>query len=123
MEYPIWYNGTQIGTTRMQKCGLYMEISGVCKCPDEGFYRVCVQYIGKTIDLGLLIKENDLYCLRKRIAIKVLGNGTPLFAITPNHAETLYYPLSDRQAEPFEYLDKIRSSRLSITNEVIYIVG
>lgn len=123
MEYPIWYNGAQIGTARMQKCGLYMEISGVCKCPDEAFYRVCVQYSDRTIDLGLLIKENDFYYLRKRVAIKVLGNAEPLFAITSNHTETLYYPLSNRQAEPFEYLDKLRNCKLSKTNEVIYIVG
>ena len=122
MEYPIFYSGEQVGTVNMRKIGLYMEFDCECVFPSENYLRVSAHFADRTIDLGLLIRENDVYYLRRKISIKTLGDGEPLFTLVPNCAGLVCHALSSAPGQPFKYLVKIRESRLFNKNDVIYIV-
>ena len=123
MEYPIWNQNEIIGTAHTFRCGLYMEIQCTCQYPEGGFFRVHMKYPDKTIDLGLWVKVGQNYSVRRKIPIKSLGAGDPIFSIVSNitYTQEPKYPICT--GLPFEHIDKIRKGKLLFENGAVFLVG
>ena len=144
------YDGTQVGTVRADKQGLYILFSCRCRLPQEGLYRVHAVCGKHREDLGICIPLGGSFGMDKRIPAKRLGEGmlafelvpkdwTPPAAATPKQEHpTVELPMPEPAAEesgepapqfvpvseeePFEYLDKLEDAHLEIRNDIPGIV-
>ena len=122
MEFSICDQKEVVGKAIMVRSGLYADIQCDCQYPAGGFYRVYMKYSDKTIDLGLWIKDGSHYLVRRRIPLKSLGEGDPVFYIAQHQPATELnkYPLQIGQ--PFENIEKIRKCKLLNVSNTLYLV-
>lgn len=73
-SYPITYHQQCIGSAKMHKEGLYMQIRCVCRFPDKQIYKLYASCNNQQIELGIPIPKNLEFVLEKRIPIKQLSD-------------------------------------------------
>ena len=63
--------------------------------------------------LGLLTPVNGSFTLRTKVAVKNLGQGSPVFFLRPRHESVngTFVPL--RPEEPFRYLHRLQQAHLA----------
>jgi len=122
MLYPIWNKEQKIGVACLSESGLYAEIVCTFRFPENKFLRICMQYADRCIDLGLCVREGEEFVVRKKIPVKQLGAGEPVFRITENSfaSDRGKYPISD--GIPFAEINKLRHGKLLINGGETYLV-
>lgn len=116
-EYPILADWQSVGTVQVYRTGLYYEL--VCRCRQtHGQMQELVVRMGDTTEnLGLLVPSNDGWKLRKRVPIKRLGEGKPLFLLHPRNEQSRETVEIDVQ-KPFPFLERLDEAYLvSIAGE------
>ncbi len=68
MEYPIIYQGTEIGQITVEEDGLYYRLSARCAEPDRGIWRLWGCFGLESCCLGVCIPESDGLGLEKRVS-------------------------------------------------------
>lgn len=120
-SYDVFWEGKAVGTASFEKEGLYWKIRCCCDIPDDVPYQVTLK-AGEEIDMGLLVREENGYCLTKRIAMKRIGDMQPSLMASPRRAKALeaFQPIiSD---EPFSYIEKIKNTKLETKDETVGIM-
>lgn len=120
-SYDVFMDGKAVGTASLEKEGLYWKIHCCCDIPADAPYQVTLK-AGEEIDMGILVREHNGFCLTKRIAMKRIGGAQPSFVVGPRVAKTQerFEPIA--QNEPFAYIEKIRDSQLKEKNGEIGIM-
>lgn len=111
ISYDIFMDGEAVGTASLEKEGLYWKIRCCCDLSGDVAYQVTLK-AGEKIDLGILVRESNGFCLTKRIAMKRIGDILPSFTVKPRVTKTQesFQPIiSD---EPFAYIENIKDSHL-----------
>lgn len=110
-EYPIFANGQSVGTVQVYCAGLYYEF--VCRCRQtHGQMQELVVRIGDSTEkLGLLVPSNSGWQLRKRVPIKRLGEGKPLFLLRSRNEQTAETVEIDAE-KPFPFLERLDEAYL-----------
>lgn len=120
-SYDIFMDGEAVGTASLEKEGLYWKIRCRCDLPGEVPHQITLK-AGEEIDLGLLVKEDDGFCLTKRIAMKRFGNAYPSFLAKPRITkpkESFHSIVPDK---PFAYIERIKDSNLEEKNGELGII-
>ena len=97
-DYDIVYENRPVGTARMEKQGLYLLFSCRCRLPDDEMYRIHVKNGENREDLGICIPVDGGFGMDKRIPVKRLGEGTPVFELVPKD----WIPVKEVIPEPEE---------------------
>ena len=68
MDYPIFYQGTEIGQIRIAEDGLYYALSARCNEPGQGIWRLWGCFGLESRCLGVCIPASDGLGLEKRVS-------------------------------------------------------
>ena len=109
--YDVFLNGKEIGTASLEKEGLYWKINCRCNVPNDVPYEVLLR-AGEHINLGLLVKEETIYCLTRRIAMKRIGEAPLYFEARARNAKPPEVFQSIVSDAPFAYLEEIKGCKL-----------
>ncbi len=120
--YDIFLGSQPVGKATVTRQGMYGCV--VCKCRISGQvpYRVEIRSGQSREDLGLLVPENGWFTLTKRIPMRFLECGEPVFSALPARGEIggKFVPIS--ADEPFRYLSRLENAYLSRRGQVQGIV-
>lgn len=114
-RYPVMQGETEIGRVELQREGLYVRL--VCRCQLSGgkLRRLFVHTENGSLDLGTLIPMDGGFGLDMRIPAKRLsGELRFLLDGTEKKQKTSFVPI--RPEEPFSYLERLKTSFLTIQN-------
>ena len=81
--YEIQYEGSVVGSVRVEKQGLYHCFHCRCALPDEGMYRIHAIAGDDREDLGICIPADGKFGMDKRIPSKRLGDAALSFQLLP----------------------------------------
>ncbi len=110
-SFDITMGDQVVGTASVIREGLYWKIC--CRCQLSGEIACQVIAIGEEeINLGLLVREKDDFCLTKRVPMKRFGDIQPCFVVKPRTPKTQrsFYPIVPE--EPFSYIEKLKDAFL-----------
>ena len=120
--YDVTLAGQRMGDVTVSRQGLYWQFSCRCRLSGEVMYHLCVQVSDTVEKLGLLTPEDGAFCLRTKLPMKRLGQGTPVFLIRPKHEPLTGQFIPVRPEEPFAYLHRLQEAHLAKQNQQIGIV-
>lgn len=111
----IW-SDKKVGEISVEKIGLYHLIKCRCQLPYGPIYRLSAIADNKAVDLGILVPQNGLFQLMKRLPVKSLGEDRHSFYITDGSAkrEGDFVPIDPNK--PFANLAEISNSRFTVRN-------
>lgn len=120
-NYEIYLGQDAIGQVQVSREGLYYHFSACCRIESGGIFQLLGQWSGSSVQIGILVPEENGFCLETRIPLKRFPAGCPVFHVTPRHHsaanEIPVYP-----EEPFQYLSRLRSAYMLRRNNDTYIV-
>ena len=121
ISYDVFMDGKAVGAASLEKEGMYWRIHCCCDIPADAPYQVTLR-AGEEIDMGILVREHDGFCLTKRVAMKRIGDAKPNFVVRPRVTNTQerFEPIA--QDKPFAYIEKIKDSQLKEKNGEIGIM-
>ena len=121
MEYArdILLGNDVIGTAIVSREGLYYCIRCTCALTGEVVFKIIAQCGDRSVSLGVCVPKNDAFGLEKRIPVKQLGDGRPVFMAVPNHQQMTgkFVPL--RPEEPFAYIERLQNAYLEKRGEIL----
>lgn len=79
--WKVWFEGTEVGRCCVERKGLYYHFSSRCNCATDQIYRLRLSCNDKSVDIGVFVPCGDYLLLEKRIAIKNLPVGEPVFTV------------------------------------------
>ena len=111
-----------IGKVKVTKEGLYYRICCKCKLSGAVVCRLVIQWDNKAESLGVLVPEADSFCLNTKLPAKRLGDGQPVFRVTPKHEKLPERFVPIRADEPFAYLSELEKAYLKSSAEAVGII-
>ena len=115
-EYTLMLGEKQIGSVRLYREGLYCRI--VCRCTLKGtaMQRLQVRSASGSMDLGTLVPVEGGFGLDMRLSARRLGTGELRFFVggQENKEKERFAPICPE--EPFSYIERLKTSFLSIQN-------
>ena len=121
-EYPVRHGDAQIGTVSVTKQGLYYCIHSRCRLSGQVVFHLRGQWDNKSENLGVLVPEDGIFCLRTKIPVKRAGEGAPRFYIEPRHEKMPEAFIPIRADEPFAYLSRLENAYLKRDGDTIGIM-
>lgn len=117
-SYDIYLGDRSVGKAEVVREGLYYRFR--CRCQRDGD-SVCRVYMGE-INLGVLIPDEEGYCLDAKIPVSRFKEAIPSFTLQPNKAVLQGRFVSIKPEEPFGYIARLKEAHLSWHNGQIGIV-
>lgn len=102
--------------------GLYWRFLCRCRFSSEQLCRLQVECGGTREDLGILVPVDGGFGSDRKIPVKRLGQGTPVFRILVNGKEEREKFIPICPEEPFSYIARLKESYLVRRNGQIGIV-
>ena len=119
--HPILMDGIEIGQANVERQGLYYHIS--CHCSLEpGFYRIWMCCSGTNEQLGICVLQENRFGLEKRIPVKRIVDGIPVFTVTSTEENTESEFVKISTEEPFGWLEYIPDAKLQVKNGVVGVM-
>lgn len=117
-NYPVLMGHQEIGRAKVTRQGLYYRFDCRCQLSGDVVCRLTVTCGAATYNLGILVPEGGAFCLRTKIPVKQLGEGSLQFGVRPNHKPVggRFVPFSPE--EPFHYLSRLQDAFLEIRDGV-----
>ena len=115
--YEVYLDGQQVGSASCDKEGLYYRIICSCDLPTNGRYRLRVKGELGTESIGILIPSAGKQRLRRRVALKRIGEGKLEFLIEQENADQHDHVIPVSEGEPFDFLQDIPSAKLVYRDE------
>lgn len=111
-NYSVSFGGTQCGKVQVQRQGLYWRFICRCRISSSILCRLQVECGVERENLGVLVPVDGGFGLDRRIPVKRLPEGIPVFRILPNGAgkEEGFVPICPE--EPFAYITRLKKSYL-----------
>ena len=123
MEYCAYMDQRIVGSAWIEPEGLYWVIRCSCRDLSSGIFRLHMMFADKTIDLGVLIREEGYFKTKRKIPQKSTGVGEPVFFVIPAGESYSEWGMHISKDHPIENIEVIRSSRLLIRNDEMYIIS
>ena len=119
-QFPVVLGQESVGMVEVRKNGLYYDIQAQCKLSGEVPCRLIASAGGQTLNLGILVPQDECFRIHTRVARKRLSNGDLSFHIGTRNEPTdrIMYPLSPE--EPFRYLERLTEGFLHIVGDKMY---
>lgn len=121
MSYPILAAGQQIGFAEIAEIGLYQQVCCHCQFTEGEIRRVLMRFEDKTVDLGLWVRENQEFVIRKRIPRKAFGRGVPDFTAIPQLAKKEETLIRLEEGKPVQDLEQLANCRLRFDKGGAYL--
>ena len=115
---PIYYGETLVGNASCRTEGLYQVIECHCRLPADSIHRLEMRFADKTVPLGVCIPEGDGYYLRKRIAVRELGQGNGRLCVAGQEDAVA---LTGGSSLKTQYLIRLDQARLTVRNKKQYL--
>ena len=123
-NWTVTYDGRAVGSCTVCKSGLYYHFVCSCNWISDRIYRLCLRIGGTGIDLGVLIPKDEGIALEKRLAIKQLPSGQPVFVVisagTVKAEDECFVPVYEDKA--ISCLGKLSTARFAVRNGVAGII-
>ena len=105
--YPVTSDGEVVGTVKIQVQGLYYQLQ--CTCRLSTMQRVSL-FAGHD-ELGILVPENGLFCLSKKIPRKRFSGDPIQFHLVnrEDKGNSILIPVSAEK--PFSGIDKLEKAK------------
>lgn len=114
--YDVTLGSKIMGTVTVKKQGLYWQFDCRCGLCGEVMYNLTVKAGTCQEKLGLLTPGNGGFCLRTKLPMKRLGQGSPVFYLQPRHAKVKGQFVPVHPDEPFRYLGRLENAYLTKQN-------
>lgn len=121
-SYEIKQGDKVLGKVRVEKQGLYYQISCRCQLPGNEIHRLLVNCGGKTENLGICVPMDGGFGVDKKIPCKQLGQGTPEFALLPKQEKQQRRFIAVYPDEPFSYMARLKGAFLARQADQLGIV-
>ena len=120
--YDVKLGPEKLGTVTVTRQGLYWQFLCRCSLSGEVMYDLTIRVGEVQEKLGLLTPENGSFCLRAKLPVKRVGQGSPQFFLQPRHAQVqgLFVPV--RPEEPFAYIRRLEQAYLAVQNRQIGVM-
>lgn len=119
-QFPAFLGEEIVGTVDLRTNGLYYDIQAKCRLSGQVVCRLVASAGAQTVNLGILVPENDSFCISARIARRKLDEGELTFRVCPKNQPTEYPVIILRPEEPFRYLDRLTRGYLRIEGDQMY---
>ena len=119
--YDVLLGGKKAGQAQIRKQGLYYYFDCVCRLSGEVVYKLTVSCGDSTESLGVFVPEDGQFKIKTRLAVKKLGEGTPVFRAVPRHDPVGEDFIPICPEEPFAYLARLENAYLARKNGTIGI--
>ena len=118
-NYPVFLRGKPAGSVMIEKQGLYYRIFCSCELSQNSVCRLMLKSGEETTKIGVLIPENGMYRLDKRIPVKNLTLKAPEFFLTlrADMENRIFIPVCSE--EPFAYLARLQDAFLGYQDDKI----
>lgn len=111
-NYEVRFGNRSCGKVQVQRQGLYYRFLCRCRISGEVLCRLRVTCGDKQEELGILSPVEGGFGLEKKIPVKRLGNGLPVFQlyVKQEQAEGRFVPITPE--EPFAYISRLKDAYL-----------
>ena len=116
--YEIMLKGKKAGQAQVEREGLYYRFTCECVFSDGKMHRIVVSDGERTVNLGVCIPCGEQYCLSTKVPVKYLPGEKLCFTVDTDRNVCI----SVASGKPFDYLHKLETARLQLTNGQPYIV-
>lgn len=113
LQEVIWCD-KPVGEISVERSGLYHLVKCRCQLPYGPIYRLSAVADGKDLDLGILVPQNGMFQLVKRLPAKLLGEGKFTFQITEGIAKKETNFVSIDPMKPFANFADISEARFAM---------
>ena len=110
--YDVMLGSQKKGSVTVIKQGLYWLFDCRCDLSGEVMYDLVIRVGDQQVKLGLLTPGNGIFCLYKKLPIKRLGQGSPVFSLQPRHPKACGQFIPIHPDEPFQYLSRLENAYL-----------
>lgn len=110
--YDLIHQGKCIGNVKVEKSGLYYNVSCVCRPETTGIHRIIAAGNSAEVDLGICVPMASEFGLETKVPIKKLGNGPLIFRIIHNDCRMREIFVAIHENEPFEFLSHLDCAKL-----------
>ena len=121
-RYEILRGSEAIGMAEVTREGLYYRFRCRCKLSGSVIYKITVQTGSNLRDLGVLVPENDVFILEKRVPAKYFGTDDLRFSAVPHSKSMKGVFIPVYPDEPFAYLARLRKAYMKKQNGITGIV-
>lgn len=115
-NYDVLLDGKAVGKVQVSRRGLYDHYSCRCRLPDREVCRLYVRCGGREENLGVLIPEEECFCLETSIPAKRLGEGERTFHVVPKSRkepqQAAFLPI--RPDQPFAFIEQLKDACLAV---------
>ena len=112
-SYEIKQGDKVIGKVRVEKQGLYYQISCRCQLTGNDIHRLVVTCGGRTENLGICVPMEGGFGVEKKLPCKRLGQGTPEFTLVPKQEKPQGKFVAVYPEEPFSYMARLKGAFLA----------
>ncbi len=115
-SYGLNFGQEAVGQVRVERQGLYYIIDCKCSRFTDQMYDLTVTWGEQQLRLGLLAPLGSGLALHKKLPVKDMGQGRPVFGLRPRHQAMPegFVPLHPQ--EPFAYLRRLENAYLAVHN-------
>lgn len=71
-HYEVFYKDNIVGTVCINQIGLYTELECQCTFPQDGLYRIVATHRSGRIDMGICLRDGDIYVIKAKIPSKYI---------------------------------------------------
>ena len=115
-NYPVMFGSKTVGKVQIRKQGLYYHIDCRCQLSSNAICRLQASGEEQKENLGILVPEEEGFCLRTKVPVKKLGNGMFSFQLAPKYdkGDASFAPIYPE--EPFAYISRLKGAYLARQN-------
>lgn len=110
--YDLIHQGKCIGNVKVERSGLYYNISCVCRPETTGIHRIIAASDSAEVDLGICVPMASAFGLETKVPIKKLGDDRLVFWIIHNDCRAQETFAEIHENEPFEFLSRLDCAKL-----------
>lgn len=112
-EYPVYFAGEERGKALVTQQGMFWHIRCHCRCASQVPCAISVSWKEEqSLDLGMCVREGELWCLSARINKKNVPTGMPVFRMVVRHRQNVEDLVPISAEEPFCYISRLKSAYL-----------
>ena len=123
-NWSVTYDGREVGHCEIHRIGLYYHFTSYCVRVSSQVTRLYLHCDGKEVDLGIFVPQEDRLILEKRVAIKHLPKGRPVFSLIiagQRNTEACHF-IPVCEDKPLQCLHELRDARFAARNGVVGII-
>lgn len=114
--YDIYCGGTNVGTAKVRKEGLYYCFDCECCLDKKGLFKICLSNADETIMLGTPIPQGQTFRLHTKLPVKRFLTQEPRFFIADKQEGNVGLFIPVHPDAPFLHLKDLKNAVFCIQN-------